>query len=407
MRHPRRPGLSLTEVLVALFVMALGLIALLTLFPLGAMQIGQALKDDRTAQTANQADAWVRTYWRDAVAPLANNPNTPGDRFLWTLDDPNLFRVEPGSAPGQLRCQAIPAPRRLPVGVVLNTNPMNVGFMAPDTSALPDLRFVSSVDADTSEVNFGARSVVASFPVLLDPLGHLARPAGVRDWVGKDSVGAAGGVYGTAPAATPLLLPRRTTVVTPDTNRDACYATCALTDDLTYQANGGAGQGEQLNRQGRYNWAALIQRPDNSRPGQANLTVLVFDGRPPFLASPGDEVVLTNGATGTYHALDAGLRSITLNVPTRGADQAPLVRRGGWITLARIEAGTAGVRQVSFHRVTGLTELEPTTATPANTTPMALDIDPPAQPVMLNAGLQVYLLAGLSEVFSRAMLDGN
>ena len=53
----RRPGLTLTEALVAMFVAALGMISLLTLFPLGALQMGQALKDSRTAETARQADS--------------------------------------------------------------------------------------------------------------------------------------------------------------------------------------------------------------------------------------------------------------------------------------------------------------------------------------------------------------
>jgi type II secretory pathway pseudopilin PulG len=53
----RRPGITLVEVLVAIFIMALGMIALLTLFPLGALNIAQALRDDRAAQAATNASA--------------------------------------------------------------------------------------------------------------------------------------------------------------------------------------------------------------------------------------------------------------------------------------------------------------------------------------------------------------
>ena len=60
----RRAGLSLVEVLVALFIMALGMIALLTLFPLGALQMGQALKDDRCSQAVTAADNYMRSYWK-------------------------------------------------------------------------------------------------------------------------------------------------------------------------------------------------------------------------------------------------------------------------------------------------------------------------------------------------------
>ena len=49
----RRPGITLIEVLVAIFIMAIGLLALLTLFPLGALRMSQALQNDRTAACAS------------------------------------------------------------------------------------------------------------------------------------------------------------------------------------------------------------------------------------------------------------------------------------------------------------------------------------------------------------------
>jgi Tfp pilus assembly protein PilV len=56
----RRAGVTLIEVLVAIFVTALGLLALLTLFPLGALSMAQAIKDDRVAQTASNAATTLR-----------------------------------------------------------------------------------------------------------------------------------------------------------------------------------------------------------------------------------------------------------------------------------------------------------------------------------------------------------
>jgi hypothetical protein len=53
----RRDATTLVEVLVAIFVMALGLLTLLTLFPLGALSMGQAIRDDRTAHAAANAAA--------------------------------------------------------------------------------------------------------------------------------------------------------------------------------------------------------------------------------------------------------------------------------------------------------------------------------------------------------------
>jgi hypothetical protein len=52
----RRPAVTLIEVLVSMFIMAIGMLALLVLFPLGAVSMGQALKDDRCASTASMAE---------------------------------------------------------------------------------------------------------------------------------------------------------------------------------------------------------------------------------------------------------------------------------------------------------------------------------------------------------------
>jgi prepilin-type N-terminal cleavage/methylation domain-containing protein len=50
-------GITLIEVLVAIFVMGIGLLALLTLFPLGALEMAQAIKDERTGVVAANAVA--------------------------------------------------------------------------------------------------------------------------------------------------------------------------------------------------------------------------------------------------------------------------------------------------------------------------------------------------------------
>jgi Tfp pilus assembly protein PilV len=51
-----RPAVTLIEVLVSIFILAIGMLALLTLFPLGALNMARALKDDRCAQAAAQAE---------------------------------------------------------------------------------------------------------------------------------------------------------------------------------------------------------------------------------------------------------------------------------------------------------------------------------------------------------------
>ena len=43
----RRPGVTLMEVLVAIMITGVGLLALMTLFPLGALEMAQSVKGDR------------------------------------------------------------------------------------------------------------------------------------------------------------------------------------------------------------------------------------------------------------------------------------------------------------------------------------------------------------------------
>lgn len=54
-RRRARAGITLVEVLVAIFITGVGLLALLTLFPLGAMEMARATQDDRAAAIARDA----------------------------------------------------------------------------------------------------------------------------------------------------------------------------------------------------------------------------------------------------------------------------------------------------------------------------------------------------------------
>jgi hypothetical protein len=92
----RRPAVTLLEVLIAMFIMAIGMLALLALFPVGAVSMAQALKDDRCASTAAMAEnvAIAKDVRHDANVALAvANTNT-------ALGTPNstLIYVDPYGA---------------------------------------------------------------------------------------------------------------------------------------------------------------------------------------------------------------------------------------------------------------------------------------------------------------------
>ena len=71
----KRRGITLTEVLVAIFVTGLGLMALMTLFPLGAVNMALAIKDDRAQHAGANATALLRTVWRQGLENGQPDPN--------------------------------------------------------------------------------------------------------------------------------------------------------------------------------------------------------------------------------------------------------------------------------------------------------------------------------------------
>ncbi len=83
-RYALRPGLSLIEVLAAIFIMGVGVIAILTLFPLGAMYMAQAFRDDRTALAAHNADQFLRSYWKKMVESKGGS-----EAFFHAMGDPD------------------------------------------------------------------------------------------------------------------------------------------------------------------------------------------------------------------------------------------------------------------------------------------------------------------------------
>ncbi len=74
MRH--RPGVTLIEVLTAIFVMAIGLLALLVLYPVGALSMARGVRDDRAAAAAaNAASLAIAFNLRDDSQATGGPPS--------------------------------------------------------------------------------------------------------------------------------------------------------------------------------------------------------------------------------------------------------------------------------------------------------------------------------------------
>lgn len=321
----RRPGMSITEVLVALFVMALGLIGLLTMFPLGALQIGQALKDDRTAQCASQADGYMRWYWKAYVV------ESNGDPLLTSAFD------SPGIPPGS------PAPPPLP-------------------PALPN--------ANPGE---------PSYPVFVDPIGVDARSGFSQSWVAANTAG---------PPPGPPWIGRRTLGQLPPW--PAALRVCSLMDGFGFDARANGQPTDMstglVDRDYRYNWLWVLQRPDNAVRNVATMTVVVFDKRAPRYTYNGDEYAYSATFTpGTTTISVPQVNGITL-------------QKGGWVMDG---TSNGSMRHAIFYRIVS--------ATPNPLTPGLLDLELQSPIRRLDGGSGPYngtliVLAGVSEVFERPEL---
>jgi hypothetical protein len=167
----KRNGATLVEVLVAIFIMAIGLLTILTLFPLGAMSMAQAIQDDRAAHAAANAMA------------LAQAMNVRNDPTVTGQDQGRDFYIHP---PGKKQ-QAPPDGKSYPLyvdplGVMLGSSTLgqytggiprqNVSFVnnANDPhqtwrktfSLLDDIRFVNTgqnkgLPSDTDFVDRGGK----------------------------------------------------------------------------------------------------------------------------------------------------------------------------------------------------------------------------------------------------------
>lgn len=297
----QRPALTLTEVLVALFLMAIGVIGVLTMFPVGAVQMGLALKDQRCAEAALQADAYIRWYWRHEIVEKHGN------------SEPLWLALNGGAT------------------VVPNTNQ-------------------------------------PSPPVFVDPMGVPSINPG-RTWS----------------IANLSTLPRRDLLVI-NGNAAQALRTCTLLDGFTYDSNGlPAIVGATLDRENRYNWLWVIQRPRNHVSTQyiANLTIVVFDKRPHQYTPPNAEVLIGNSSFTTGHTL------VTL-----GAAHPP-IQKGQWL----MDASTTnhGVQLADFYRVSSI-----------NGTQVELDL-PVRSPLgggIRTDGRAIYL-DGVAEVFERPPLTAE
>ncbi len=266
----RRPGLTLTEVLVTLAILAFGVLGILTLFPLAASQMAIAVREDRSAQAANAADGYFRSYWKSECVDKTRDGLPVNETFFTAMDDPD------GGGP-----------------------------LPPAAADEP------------------------SYPVAVDPIGYVTRPG----WVGDTSTKVARTSTQAVQSAPPAL------------RNLYAFRLCSQMDGLGYDDNGHPTPDREL----RYNWMWVLQRPQNGNKLTATMNVVVFDNRPQLYAPPGTEGVFDTAAP---HVVPG---STSLNL-VRTAGLLPNVKPGMWIMdVTDPTVGGNKIRHANFYQVVSMT----------------------------------------------------
>ncbi len=341
----RRTAVTLTEVLMAIFIMGIGLMAILSLFPLGAAQMAQALKDQRCAEAANNAGAMFRVIWKQACDA----------EFQQYGKSPPTFLVIGGG-------------RRVPFSVqqfVMNLDTPYSGIgtdLYPiATPAMPQL---------DQQPNYSG----PSYPVFLDPIGWTSnRSNPIRQaWLAGGAVPPVAGSPTVPPVADakgnswPI---RRTYLTVPPpgnspagtggtelTGIQRILKQTSLLDDVTFDETGRPKTSSGIiERQGRYTWAYLVQRPNNSIREVVNVSVVVYSGRSIDVPSPESAYA---AARVPMPGLSPPYDPKRLQLAYTGAK--PVIRRGGWILDATMTDSSGNLSpQGVFYRVVDVDDSTP------------------------------------------------
>ncbi|MBX7104458.1 MAG: prepilin-type N-terminal cleavage/methylation domain-containing protein [Gemmataceae bacterium] len=352
----KRHGTTLIEVLAAIFILALGLVALMTLFPLGAAQMARSIQDERAAQIAGNAASYFRWYWRSQCEP--DMMNRTGDKMLYESVNPSWYGA------------ALDDPNAGVPNAYVKTA-TNI-FPAPANTA--------------ANISARSRSSLPSYPVFIDPVGWMAAGASVDQyWVGEKSPTVPPAGYIHAP------IPRRTIVGM--TTLPQVLRMFSMLDDMGFDTSGVSNVNE---RSSQYSYAWLLRRNNSSLRQEVNLTVVVYFRRSlATLAQEANYVATVNAPATT----DGTTNTVTLHY----TGERPSIRRGSWILDASMgNIATGVVPQGFYYRVTEVGE--PQVVGSENT--IDLQVETPLKFGPSGAKSRVFVVQDrVLEVFDKGTID--
>jgi prepilin-type N-terminal cleavage/methylation domain-containing protein len=341
-----RRGVSLIEVLVAIFVMGLGMIALLTLFPVGAISMAQAIQYDRATLCAGNAAA-AESIWGNAVPPLQTGIRFDSQVYI-NYTDPS----ETGNAAGFPQIPLVGN-----AGYPVFVDPWGVQSYSP--------LFTTPPPSPGPAYWVGGMDGVTTNPGI--PLLPVIPPPGIR----RQSVTFLNNATAPGPG-----VPGQTdtSLLAAGYRTSKLLSWSFLLDDMTFLSDGGSAglpclPGGIVQRDDRYSWAYLF-RPGQMITGAGNkivpdplhidVNIVVYSGR--TLAA-----TATGALEQTFLALfDSNTNTVRLTW-TAGSP-APNIRKGSWILDATIVYNSTRTPipplvpsdvHGYFYRVTGITQSGP------------------------------------------------
>ncbi|WP_020475268.1 type IV pilus modification PilV family protein [Zavarzinella formosa] len=64
-RNNTRPAVTLMEVLIAIFILSIGMVSVMAFFPIGALNMIRSVRDQRCSQLATNSNTMLHVWWKD------------------------------------------------------------------------------------------------------------------------------------------------------------------------------------------------------------------------------------------------------------------------------------------------------------------------------------------------------
>lgn len=312
--HEARSGFTLTEVLMAMFVMAIGMISLLALFPVAFQSAKWALDNEQVARGAANGQATTElprvvvdsttgvlpivsvnaqsVRNDDSYRPaLASNSGMAWRRLAFEAANSPVVATDLANKLGRdtflVQCQVT----KDAMGNIIdtqfrwtfNTNPASVPVGAPAGTKVkfPPV-FVDPMVAESFNVLFGTTARISH---------HAGADAGPSSGTFPNPFRTNNGIANLLPADA-VMRPNRSLgmprlslsqyINDPDPSRIRMQLENMMGDEIDFGPNGqpNVNAGGQFARQKRFTWAYMCRWPDYKTPEVCDVDLVVFNSRP-------------------------------------------------------------------------------------------------------------------------------